>query len=181
MYQHGDTIAIRELADRLDGSADSRNDQCLRQVRGRTAQMIRRVIAMTLVAALAVGASPVLLAQQGNISGRAADEARKPYTDYSVQLMDLTSNQIIATVPLDTEGRFGFTGVVPDNRYLVQLFNVKEKRVVCTEGPYTLSSPDMLSRTDVDVDCDKYPALWLLAAAAGVAATVGRGRRSNSQ
>lgn len=143
--------------------------------------MIRRVIASGLAAILTIGVSPFLLAQQGTISGRADDEARRPYTDYSVQLMDLTTNQIAATVPLDTQGQFGFTGVAPDTRYLVQLFSIRENKVVCTEGPYTIAGPDMLSRTDVDVDCGKPPALWLLAAAAGVAATVALATQSNSQ
>ena len=76
--------------------------------------MIRRVIASGLAAILAVGLSPLLLAQQGTISGKADDEARRPYTDYSVQLMDLTTNQVAATVPLVAQGLFGFTGVAPD-------------------------------------------------------------------
>ena len=143
--------------------------------------MIRRVIASGLAAILAVGLSPLLLAQQGTISGKADDEARRPYTDYSVQLMDLTTNQVAATVPLDAQGLFGFTGVAPDKRYLVQLFSVKENRVICTEGPYTIAGPNNLTRTDVDVDCDKNPALWLLAAAAGVAATVALATQSSSQ
>ncbi len=143
--------------------------------------MIRRAIASGLAAIFALGVSPLLLAQQGTIGGKADDEARKPYTDYSVQLMDLMTNQIAATVPLDTQGLFNFTGVAPDKRYLVQLFSIKENRVVCTEGPYTIAGPNMLNKTDVDIDCDKDPALWLLAAAAGVAVTVALATQSNSQ
>lgn len=143
--------------------------------------MIRRVIAFSLAAILAVGVSPILLAQQGTISGRADDEARRPYSDYSVQLMDLSSNQIAITVPLDNQGKFAFNAVPPDKRYLVQLFNVKESRVVCTEGPYPIAGPNMLSRADVDIDCGKPPALWLLAAAAGVAASVAITTQSSSQ
>ena len=143
--------------------------------------MIQRFIASGLAVILTLGVSPLLLAQQGTISGRADDEARRPYTDYSVQLMDLTTNQIAATVPLDAQGQFGFSGVAPDKRYLVQLFSIKENRVVCTEGPYNIVGPNMLSRTDVDIDCGKPPAVWLLAAAAGVAATVALATQSNSQ
>ena len=143
--------------------------------------MIRRVIATSLAAMLALGASPILLAQQGTISGRADDEARKPFTDYSVQLMDLQTNQIAATVPLDAQGQFAFTGVAPNSPYLVQLFSIKENRVVCTEGPYRVVGPNMLNHTNVDIDCDKPPALWLLAAAAGVAAGVALATQSNSQ
>jgi hypothetical protein len=130
---------------------------------------------------MAIGISPLLLAQQGTISGRADDEARRPFTDYSVQLMDLQTNQIAATVPLDGQGQFAFSAVAPDKRYLVQLFSIKENRVVCTEGPYNIVGPNMLSRTDVNIDCGKPPALWLLAAAAGVAAGVAFATQSNSQ
>ena len=118
--------------------------------------MMRKVIAFNLAAVLALGVSPIVLAQQGVISGRAADEARKPYSDYTVQLMDLQTNQIAATAPVDGQGRFAFDSVTTDKRYLVQLFNVKDSKVVCTEGPYTLVSP-MLSKTDVNIDCGKPP------------------------
>src|SRR5918996_5100561 len=109
--------------------------------------MIRRVIASGLAAVLAVGVSPLLLAQQGVISGSATDEARRPYTNYSVQLMDLATNQISATVPLDAQGQFAFANVAPDKRYLVQLYSTQENRVVCTEGPYTIAGPDMLTKS----------------------------------
>lgn len=143
--------------------------------------MIRRLTAYVLTAILAIGVSPILLAQQGTISGRADDEARRPFTEWSVQLMDLMTNQISATSPVDREGRFAFTGVTPDKRYLVQLFSIKENRVVCTEGPYSIVAPNMLSRTDVNIDCGKPPALWLLAAAAGVAVGVAAATQSSSQ
>src|SRR5688572_8083800 len=120
---------------------------------------VRRFIATTLAAVFAIGVSPLLLAQQlGTISGTADDEADKPFTNYSVQLMDVLTKQIAATVPLDDQGRFSFTGVAPDKRYLVQLFNIKANRVECTEGPYNVVAPNLLTRTDVDIDCDKPPA-----------------------
>lgn len=133
--------------------------------------MMRKFVAFNLAAVLALGASPIVLAQQGVISGRADDEARKPYSDYTVQLMDLQTNQIAATAPVDGQGRFAFDSVATDKRYLVQLFNMKDNKVSCTEGPYALVIPNT-SKTDVNIDCGKPPALWLLAAAAGVAATV---------
>lgn len=134
----------------------------------------RCFIATGLSAILAAGAPTLLLAQQlGTISGEADDEADKPYDNYSVQLMDLTTKQIAATVPLDPQGRFSFTGVAPDKQYLVQLFHLKENRVVCTEGPYPIVGPNRLSRTDVDIDCDKPPAIiWWLAGAAALGATI---------
>jgi hypothetical protein len=138
--------------------------------------MIRRVIASSLAVMLALGATPILLAQQGTISGKADDEAKKPFTNYSVQLMDLKTNQITATVPLDPQGQFSFNGVAPGSQYLVQLYSNTENRVVCTEGPFGPNQPN------VNIDCDKVPAaVWLLAAAAGVGVGVAFATQSNSQ
>ena len=143
--------------------------------------MMRKVIAFNLAAVLALGVSPVLLAQQGVISGRANDEAKKPYNDYTVQLMDLQTNQIAANAPIDAQGRFAFNDVNLDKRYLVQLYNAKDSKVVCTEGPYALTGTNT-NKTDVNIDCGKRPAaLWLLAAAAGVAATVAVTEQSTSR
>lgn len=143
--------------------------------------MIRRITSAGLAAILAVGVAPGLLAQQGTISGRATSEARRPYTDYNVQLVDTSTRQLSGTVPLDDKGQFAFTGVAGDKQYLVQLFSVRENKIVCTEGPYALIAPDALSRTDVNINCGKPVALWLLAAAAGVAASAAVVTQSGSQ
>jgi hypothetical protein len=143
--------------------------------------MIRRIISASLAASLAVGVAPALLAQQGSISGRATGEAKKPYTDYNVQLVDTATKQLAGTVPLDAQGTFNFAKVEGDKQYLVQLFNLKENKIVCTEGPYDLISPNQLNRNDVNINCRKPTALWLLAAAAGVATTAGVVIQSGSQ
>jgi hypothetical protein len=143
--------------------------------------MIRRILSASLAASLAVGVSPVLLAQQGAISGRATSEARRPYTDYNVQLVDTATKQLAGTVPLDDKGLFAFPSVEGDKQYLVQLFSVKENRIVCTEGPYALIAPNQLIKNDVNINCGKPVALWLLAAAAGVATTAGVAIQSGSQ
>ena len=137
--------------------------------------MIRRVIASSLAVTLALGAAPILLAQ-GTISGKADDEAKKPYSNYAVQLMELKTNQITATVPLDPQGQFSFNGVAPGSQYLVQLYSNRENRVVCTEGPFGPNQPN------VNIDCDKKPiAAWLLAAGAGLGAGLALATQSNSQ
>jgi hypothetical protein len=143
--------------------------------------MIRRILSASLAASLALGAAPALLAQQGAISGRARSEARRPYTDYNVQLVDTATKQLAATVPLDDRGEFAFTAVEGDKQYLVQLFHLKENRIVCTEGPYALIAPNQLIRNDVNINCGKPVALWLLAAAAGVATTAAVVTQSGSQ
>ncbi len=61
---------------------------------------------------MAVGMSPAFAAQAtGTIGGKATDEAKKPYTDYTVQLRDAGTGQIAATVPLDAQGLFSFGSV----------------------------------------------------------------------
>ncbi|HYU79433.1 MAG TPA: hypothetical protein VEK56_10645 [Vicinamibacterales bacterium] len=142
--------------------------------------MIRRIVATTLAAFFAVGISPYLLAAQaGSISGKATGEAKKPYTDYNVQLVDTATHQLVTTVPLDTQGRYAFPGVEGDKRYFVHLFSLKENKIVCTED-VTLVRP-RLDRPDININCDKPSALWLLGAAAGVSAGVAIANQSPSQ
>ena len=142
--------------------------------------MIRRFLSATLAAILGAGVTPVL-AQQGTISGRATSEAHKPYTNYTVQLVDVSNGQIAGTVPLDPRGQFAFTGVQVDKQYVVQLFSVRENKIVCTEGPYPLIAPDQLSRTDVIIKCRKPVALLILSSVAAVAASAAVTLQSASQ
>ncbi len=142
----------------------------------------RRTLAWTLALSITVTSLPgsVLFAGQnasGVISGKATSEAKKPYDDYMVQLFDVGTATIAATVPLDATGRFRFSNIALATRLQVQL--TKQGKVVCTEGPYTLSQ-SALSRTDVDINCGGKPAAWLLAAG-GAAAAVALGVRSPSK
>lgn len=138
---------------------------------------------MVLSLVLAVGVAP-LTAQQpvvGAISGRATNEARRPYTNYLVQLRDADTGQVVQTTPLDTQGRYQFTNVTLSRPYLVELFNVRDKEMICTEGPQTLTR-DVNRRTDLNIDCGAAPAaIWLLTAAAGAVAAVGLVTQSASQ
>jgi hypothetical protein len=136
-----------------------------------------------LAAAIAVGVSPAMAQQSaGIISGKATDEAKQPYSDYAVQLRDAASGAVVGTQPLNAQGQFSFSGVELSRRFLVELLNTRENRVVCTEGPYMLSTPAMPSKTDVNIDCGGPPAaLWLLAAGAGAAAAIAVATRSVSQ
>ena len=123
------------------------------------------------------------MAQQGVLGGRATAEADQPYAEnWRVQLRDPATGAIIGTAtPLDAQGRFSFTSLETNRRYLIELFSVKENKVVCTEGPFSLSGT-RISMTDIDIDCGKKPlALWLLAAGAGTAAVIAIATRSASQ
>src|ERR1041385_7797243 len=122
---------------------------------------IKRTVTLALVFSVAVGTAPamVTVAAQGagKILGRATDEAKKPYTDYSVLLRDIASGQVVTTVPLDPQGLFTFNTVDLSRRFQVELFRATDNKVVCTEGPYTLT--DKQSTRQVNINCGNNSAL----------------------
>jgi hypothetical protein len=132
----------------------------------------QRVIAIALAFTLAGSAVPTLFAQQATtLAGTAKDEAKKPYTDFTVRARDVKAGDIAATIPLDGQGNFSLTGLSTQN-YLVELLN-KQGKVVCTEGPFDMSKQAI--KDNVVIDCGKIPAAWWLvgaAAAAGITAGV---------
>ena len=133
-------------------------------------------VAVALAFALAGTAVPTaLFAQQStSLAGTAKDEAKKPFTDYTVRARDVgqqNAGSIAATIALDAQGNFSLTGL-PTQKYLVELVN-KNGKVVCTEGPFDLSQQAI--KSDVVIDCGKVPAAWWLvgaAAAAGITAGI---------
>ena len=135
---------------------------------------------MALAASIAVGLSPAFAQQgAGSIAGKATDEAKAPFNRYTVQLRDAASGQVAATEPLNPQGQFSFGNVEMARRYLVEL--VQGNRVLCTEGPFTLSAANP-SRTNVVIECGrKQASQWLLAAGAGTAAAIALATRSASQ
>jgi hypothetical protein len=141
-----------------------------------------KILTIALAAAMALGVTPSL-AQQANgiISGSADDEANQPYSDYSVQLRDAATGQIVNTAQLNAQGQFSFEKVSLSQRLLVELINVKDKSTVCTEGPYVLA-PGQTSKTNVNIDCGKRvpTSLWILAAGAGTAAAIGLAKNDDS-
>ncbi len=134
---------------------------------------IRRTIAFTLALTMATGTVPVLLAAPqsgaGILSGQ-APAAKKPYSDYKVQVRDVTTGQIVTSTALDQQARFAFNGLGLPGRYVVEL--VTGNQVKCTAGPYALATPSMISKTDVNIACGGNAALWVLAAAGGAAAAI---------
>ncbi|MEO8481910.1 MAG: hypothetical protein ABI634_06845 [Acidobacteriota bacterium] len=135
-----------------------------------------------MAALLVIGISPALAQQvTGSISGKATDEAKKPYTNYSVQLRDAESGQLVGTAPLDDKGLFSFANLQVSRRFLVELYEVKDRKIICTEGPYPLM-PNAANRSNVNIDCGVAPAaLWLLAAGAGTVAAVAVATESASK
>lgn len=146
------------------------------------AMTTQRILAGALALVMTLGISPALAQQAtGTIGGKATDEAKVPYSDYAVQLRDVTTGQVVSTRPLNTAGQFSFAGVTLSRPYLVELFHTKERRVICTEGPYTLTAT-AASKPDVSINCGKAPAaLWLILAGAGAAAAVAVATRSASR
>lgn len=146
----------------------------------------RRVLAMSLAISMAVSLSPVFAQQAaGTIAGKATDEVKAPFDPYTVQLRDAATSQVVATVPLNPQGMFSFANVEMARRYLIELVQTnpsnKQAKVICTEGPYSLSA-SLTAKTDVVIDCGKTPAaLWLLAAGAGTAAAIAIATRSASR
>jgi hypothetical protein len=150
--------------------------------------MKNRFTAIAVAFALASGAAQTALLAAGQqtatIAGTAKDEAKKPYSDYSVRARDVATGQISGNVPLTTDGNF----TLPDlssAKYLVELVrhqNNNQDKVVCTEGPFDLTT--QMLKNDVVIDCGKVPAAWWLlgaAAAAGITAGIVAANASPSQ
>ncbi len=133
---------------------------------------MRKALAVLVAVALVVVATPVPVAaqSQGQIAGTAKNEAKKPYADYQVRARVAGAAEVATTGQLDENGNFAL-GRLALGKYVVELFNVKEKRVVCTEGPYDITQ-SLLIKTDVNIDCKRVPVAWLLLAAAGAAGLV---------
>jgi hypothetical protein len=134
----------------------------------------RRILALVLATTLAAGSMPgVFAAQQenGSVSGKATSEAKAPYSNYLVQLRDPATAQVIRSGQLTDRGLFTIGSLPLSRRFIVELYNVRENRVVCTEGPYLLVPQDA-TRTNIDINCGTSPAWWLLLAGAGAAASI---------
>jgi len=149
---------------------------------------MHRSLALVLALSLTAGAASAWaqaaeLQNIGLIAGKATGEAKKPYSDYTVQLRDVSTGQRASSVPLGTDGRFSFSGVTLTKKYLIELYQVKNNKIVCTAGPYTLSAPSVISKTDVNINCGSNSALRWLAIAlvgAGTGAALAVGTRDGS-
>lgn len=146
--------------------------------------LIRKLIAMSLALALAVMAVPhalVAQAAKAQIGGTAKDEARKPYEEFQVRARVADGKEIVATTGLDQQAGFMLTALNP-GKYMVELYNTRERKVVCAEGPFEIITPETFLQ-DVEIDCGRVPVAWLLlAAAAGITTgIVTRGEASPSK
>lgn len=145
---------------------------------------MKRILAGCLALVLTPGIVPVAAGQAqsaGQLAGRATNEARRPYTNYVVQLRDAETGQIALSTTLDTQGRYEFAAVPYDRHFLVELYDTSRRQMVCTEGPQVLTA-EAPRRLDLNIDCGAAPAAaWLVAAAAGAVAAVGVATQSASE
>lgn len=130
---------------------------------------LRQAMATAVAMAVMGGSVPsTLMAQQtATLAGTANKEAKKPYTDYTVQARDVNQGTIAGMIALDTDAKFALPPLTP-SRYLVELLN-KDGKVICTEGPYDVSKAPM-AKTDVNIDCGHKALAWWLIGLAGAAA-----------
>jgi hypothetical protein len=142
--------------------------------------VMRRILVGALAAAVAAG-SATAFAQQtaatGVISGTAVKEAQPPYEEYRVQLRSVATGTVVGTQPLSPTGTFTIPNVPLTTPHIVELVNIASNTIVCTEGPFTLTSNQM-NRVGVRIECGS-SATWLLLAAAGLPAIVGDPRSSD--
>ncbi len=145
--------------------------------------VMRQLTAVSLAIVLASFAGPLAFAQQpaaGQLAGTAKDEAKKPYTDYDVRARSVANGRVAGTTKLEANAKFVLPKLDMD-KFVVEL--VKNNKVVCTEGPFELSTAKP-EKNDVKISCGVKTATWLLPAAAAIgiaAAVVSRGPASASQ
>ncbi len=109
----------------------------------------KRCLALSLMAAVLITAAPMQADQNsGSLVGKATEEAKRPYSNYSVRAR-LASGGSGNTVPLSVDGRFAITGLSFPGDYLVELINNADGNVVCTEGPFKNA------KGNINIDCGK--------------------------
>ena len=138
---------------------------------------MRRILALVLALGVTGFSDPLstnLIAQ--DLTGTLAGHSRYRDRDqrYEVRVQDTATGQIVKSAILDQSGDFSLAQMSLPGRFLIIVWDTERDRVVCTEGPYSLTadSPSTAAKLDIDVSCGKAPAaLWLLALG-GTTATV---------
>jgi hypothetical protein len=130
----------------------------------------RQISAVALSAALVVGpfALHVFAQQPGALAGRSRSY-RDQNAVYEVRIQNVETNQVVGAMTLAQDRRFSFTGLALPGTFLVVLYDVARDRVVCTEGPYELTSDSLAAaqKTDIVISCGTPAAALWLAALAG--------------
>jgi hypothetical protein len=145
----------------------------------------RRILMLALIGHMVVGTAIGVAGPQnppaGALAGKADDEADQPYSNYTIRVRTTDYNQtnlsqadfstIADSATLDSKAQFSFPTLTVPGYYLIELYDEKNTRVVCQEGPFELTAANP-SVVDVNVDCGRIPAFWWIAGTvAGVAIT----------
>lgn len=122
--------------------------------------------------------------QDGVISGSAAAEAKKPYTQYVIRARDVTTNLVPQVTTLDANGEFAVNGLMAGT-YMIELVRGAAPggqggKIVCTAGPFTLQDAssqvnDLMIEKGANVRCNRPVAAWWLLGAAAAAAGITAG------
>lgn len=122
--------------------------------------------------------------QDGVISGSAAAEAKKPYTQYVIRARDVSTNLVPQVTTLDANAEFAVNGLMAGT-YLIELVkgatpSGQGGKIVCTAGPFTLQDGaaqvnDLMIKKGANVHCNRPVAAWWLLGAAAAAAGVTAG------
>jgi hypothetical protein len=137
--------------------------------------VVRRSVVALIVLQMVSGSAGNLARAEGTpigvIAGRATDQVKKPYADYVVRVREVKGGDVVASAPLDPQGRFSVGSLRLTTRYVVELYSERQAKLVCTEGPYTLNVVAS-SKTDVNINCGGSSAAWWLASAIGATTAV---------
>ena len=150
---------------------------------GRRPWLGPRALTWALVSLLTLGVTPDVLTaasqDAGVLNGKVSEGLAPPFREYTVQLRDVISGQVVSTTQLDDHGHFSFTGLSRSGRYIAELHSGAQ-RIVCAAGPYTLTRAQATT-VDVNINCGGLPALRFLTGAAGIATAIVVAVRSRSQ
>jgi hypothetical protein len=161
---------------------------------------MRRILTMVLSVMLAgVPTFVSALQNTGTLQGTAVRQIHGPYNRYIVRARNLSNReaavgtivwdtaldgQIVGSVPLDANGHFSLGGLLVPGTFLVELYDVEDEKIVCTEGPFVLTGGEVntLVSLNINIVCGRPPAALLLAGLAGLtAASVALADESNDQ
>ena len=111
---------------------------------------------LTTALALLIALTPSLsLAQQtaGFLGGKAAEQVQPPFDRYTVTVRNILTGQPVETKVLDNAGQFAFDNVPLNQRYVVELVETAQKKVLCTAGPYGLVVGELTAVRDINMNC----------------------------
>ena len=105
---------------------------------------MRKLFALVLSAAMIFGAVPIGAAgaarqgQTGTIEGTARDAQQQPLANYTVQLRNVQTGQLVSTGTTSQAGQFTFTSIPPGS-YVVEIVNAAGE-IIGTTAPIAVAA-----------------------------------------